>query len=125
MANYSREEVLSEANALAKQIQELEDVSRYKEIEQRLNQSEKLKNLINNIKALQKQAVNFQAYGKTEALKKVDLEIDEKQAEIDAIPIVEEFKDSQVVINDLLQRVTKTISDEVETSMNELFDHKQ
>ncbi|WP_182199228.1 RicAFT regulatory complex protein RicA family protein [Paraliobacillus salinarum] len=125
MATYSREEVLTEANALAKQIQDLEDVSRYKEIEQRLNQSKKLKSLINNIKALQKQAVNFQAYGKTEALKKVDLEIDEKQAEIDAIPIVEEFKESQVVINDLLQRVTQTISDEVETSMNERLDQKQ
>ncbi|MFB1049498.1 RicAFT regulatory complex protein RicA family protein [Paraliobacillus sp. JSM ZJ581] len=125
MTTYSKEDILTQANMLAKQMTDVEEVSRYKEIERRLNQNKKLKELINNMKALQKQAVNFQAYGKKEALKKVDLEIDRIQEEIDAIPIVQEFKESQIVVNDLLQRVSQIISNEVETSMEQLFDDKK
>ncbi len=73
----------------------------------------KFKVRLKKIKALQKQAVNFQAYGKEEALKKVEKEIDRLQAEIDEIPIVQEFKDTQVVINDILQLVTNTIAREI------------
>ncbi len=35
------------------------------------------------------------------------------QAEIDEIPVVQEFKESQVVINDILQLVTNTIAREI------------
>lgn len=62
---------------------------------------------------MQKQAVNFQAYGKTEALKNVEEEIDRLHAEVDAIPIVQEFKETQGVVNDVLQLVSGTISREV------------
>ncbi|CQR47619.1 hypothetical protein BN1058_01946 [Paraliobacillus sp. PM-2] len=125
MTTYSKEEILERAQILAEQMTNIEEVHRYKQIESRINQSEKIKKLINNMKALQKQAVNFQAYGKTEALKKVDLEIDRMQEEIDAIPIVQEFKESQVVVNDLLQQVSKTIANEVEISMEKTLENNE
>jgi cell fate (sporulation/competence/biofilm development) regulator YmcA (YheA/YmcA/DUF963 family) len=76
--------------------------------------------MINKIKSLQKQAVNFQHYGKHEALKKVEAEIDAIYEELSQIPIVEEFKQSQIEVNDLLQLVastiSKTVTDEIITS---------
>lgn len=122
---HSKEDVLSKADELAAQIGNIEEVERFKQVEERLNNNKKIKKLINQMKALQKQAVNFQAYGKTEALKKVEKEIDLIQEEIDAIPIVQEFKESQVMINDILQVVTATITDEVTEEMKDASSFKQ
>lgn len=113
MAEYSRKQVLEEANKLAVMLANTEEIDRFKVLEAKLNENQKVQILINKIKALQKQAVNFQAYGKEEAQKKVEKEIDRLQAEIDAIPIVQEFKDSQLIINDILQLVSNTIAREV------------
>lgn len=121
METYSKEVILAEAEKLADRMVQIEEVARFKQVENRLNQNEKIKKLINNMKALQKQAVNFQAYGKTEALKKVDAQIDDLQAEIDAIPIVEEFKELQMVMNDLLQRISQTITKQVEGNMENIL----
>ncbi|WP_079709521.1 RicAFT regulatory complex protein RicA family protein [Paraliobacillus ryukyuensis] len=121
METYSKEVILAEAEKLADRMVQIEEVARFKLVENRLNQNEKIKKLINNMKALQKQAVNFQAYGKTEALKKVDAQIDDLQAEIDAIPIVEEFKELQMVMNDLLQRISQTITKQVEGNMENIL----
>ena len=113
MAKYTKKEVLEEAHDLAMKMASMEEIERFKQLEAKLNESTKIQSAIKKIKALQKQAVNFQAYGKEEALKKVEKEIDRLQAEIDEIPIVQEFKDTQVVINDILQLVTNTIAREI------------
>ena len=125
MTSYTKEEVLAQADKLAAQISDMEEINRFKQVEERLNDSKKIKKLINNMKILQKQAVNFQAYGKIEALKKVDAEIDDLQAEIDEIPIVQEFKESQVVVNDLLQAISETITKEVTTEMEDASSFKK
>ncbi|WP_407271503.1 RicAFT regulatory complex protein RicA family protein [Radiobacillus sp. PE A8.2] len=113
MATYTRTQVIDEAKNLAKMMASTDEIDRFKQLEAKLNENKKVQDLIKRIKALQKQAVNFQAYGKQEALKKVETEIDRLQAEIDSIPIVQEFKDSQVTINDILQLVSTTIAREV------------
>ncbi|GGC89809.1 hypothetical protein GCM10007216_20650 [Thalassobacillus devorans] len=113
MAEYTRKQVLEEAQKLAKMMANIEEIDRFKQLEAKINENKKVQENISRIKALQKQAVNFQAYGKTEAQKKVEKEIDRLQEELDAIPVVEEFKSSQVVINDVLQMVTNTIAREV------------
>ncbi|MCT2534602.1 YlbF family regulator [Aquibacillus koreensis] len=110
---HTRKEVVEEAHKLAKMMANIEEIDRFKQLEAKLNENQKIQIMIKKIKALQKQAVNFQAYGKQEALKKVEAEIDRLQNEIDEIPIVQEFKDSQVVINDILQLVSNTIAREV------------
>ncbi|SHN17130.1 RicAFT regulatory complex protein RicA family protein [Gracilibacillus kekensis] len=113
MAKYTRAEVIEEAHNLANKMANIEEIDRFKHLEAKLNDNNKIQSSIKKIKALQKQAVNFQAYGKQEALKRVEAEIDRLQAEIDEIPVVQEFKESQVVINDILQLVTNTIAREI------------
>ncbi|MBM7552668.1 RicAFT regulatory complex protein RicA family protein [Thalassobacillus pellis] len=113
MAEYTRQQVVEEAEKLAKMMANIEEIDRFKQIEAKINENKKVQEYISRIKALQKQAVNFQAYGKTEALQKVEKEIDRVQDELDSIPIVEEFKHSQTIINDILQMVTTTIAREV------------
>ncbi|UOQ42984.1 YlbF family regulator [Halobacillus salinarum] len=113
MAQYTRKQVVEEAHKLAKMMADIEEIDRFKQLEAKLNENKKVQDYIQRIKALQKQAVNFQAYGKTEALEKVEKEIDRLQEELDQIPVVAEFKESQMVINDILQMVSSTISREV------------
>ncbi|MDV2580675.1 RicAFT regulatory complex protein RicA family protein [Alkalibacillus haloalkaliphilus] len=113
MTKYTRQEVIKEANELAYKLANIEEIERFKQLEVKINNNNKIQSHIKKIKALQKQAVNLQHYDKHEAQKRVEEELDRLQNELDEIPIVQEFKDSQVVVNDILQRVTKTIADEV------------
>ncbi|WP_100010891.1 RicAFT regulatory complex protein RicA family protein [Lentibacillus sediminis] len=119
MAEYTRKEVLDEARKLAGMLSNTEEIDRFKQVEAKINENKKVQQLIQKIKTLQKQAVNFQAYEKTEALKNVEAEIDRLQAEIDAIPVVQEFKEIQVVVNDVLQLVSGTIAREVTNNVIE------
>ncbi|MGP4072172.1 RicAFT regulatory complex protein RicA family protein [Piscibacillus sp. B03] len=113
MAEFTRQQVVEEAKELAKKLAHIDEIERFKDLEIKINSNNKVQAHIKKIKALQKQAVNLQHYGKGEALKRVEEELDRLQAELDAIPIVQEFKESQVVVNDILQRVTNTIANEV------------
>src|SRR5699024_4268113 len=90
-----------------------EKIDQKKKVDIKINSNEKDQKLISKIKLLQKQAVNLQAYDKAEALKKVEAEIDQLQEELDSIPVVEEFKEIQGVVNDVLQMVSGTIAREV------------
>lgn len=119
MALYTREEILNEARHLANMLSNTEEINRFKQLEAQINRNQKVQSLISRLKTLQKQAVNLQAYNKTEALKKVEAEIDRIQDEIDEMPIVQEFKDIQVTVNDVLQLVTSTIAREITNNVIE------
>lgn len=113
MAKYNRTEILDEARSLANMLAHTEEIERFKQVEAKINNNNKVQQLISRIKTLQKQAVNFQAYEKKEALNKVEAEIDRLQEEIDNIPVVQEFKEIQIIVNDILQLVSGTIAREV------------
>ncbi|GAA0496129.1 regulatory iron-sulfur-containing complex subunit RicA [Salinibacillus aidingensis] len=113
MAEYTRKEVVEEANKLANMLANIEEIDRFKQIEAKLNENQKVQDLIRRIKAMQKQAVNLQHYGKKEAQQKAEKELERLQDELDEIPIVAEFKEIQVVVNDILQMVTGTIARKV------------
>lgn len=113
MTQYTRQEVLAEAKELAAMLANTEEIERFKQVEAKINANEKVQRLIKRIKTLQKSAVNLQAYEKTEALKKVEAEIDSCQEELDNIPIVQEFQEIQMIVNDVLQLVSGTIAREV------------
>lgn len=113
MKIYSREEVLSEAKKLAEMLANTEEIERFKQVEAKINENQKVQRLVTKIKTLQKQAVNLQAYEKQSALKIVEETIDEAQKELDSIPIVEEFQEIQTTVNDVLQLVSGTIAREV------------
>ncbi|MDF0725103.1 RicAFT regulatory complex protein RicA family protein [Cytobacillus sp. S13-E01] len=113
MAEYTKEQIVERAKELAKMIAETEEVDFFKRAEAQINENKKVKEMIASIKSLQKQAVNFQHFGKEKALRQVEEKIEKLHEEIDSIPVVQEFKSSQVEVNDLLQLVAHTISNHV------------
>ncbi|WP_404450132.1 RicAFT regulatory complex protein RicA family protein [Sutcliffiella horikoshii] len=117
MAKYTRAEIVERAKELAQMIADTEEVEYFQRAEAQINENQKIKEMVASVKSLQKQAVNFQHYGKTEALKKTEAKLDAILAELDEIPIVQEFKTSQTNVNDLLQLVSsyisKTVTDEI------------
>ncbi|KGA98520.1 hypothetical protein AJ85_03065 [Alkalihalobacillus alcalophilus ATCC 27647 = CGMCC 1.3604] len=120
-AKYTRQEVLTKAKELASMMAETEEVDFFKKAEKQINEHLRVQELIAQIKKLQKEAVNLKHYNKSEALKQTEAKIDELQDEIEQIPLVQEFQQSQVDVNDLLQMVsntiTKKITEEIITSM--------
>ena len=111
--NISKDEIVAKAQDLAKMIAETEEVDFFKRAEAQIHENEKVRTNISTIKGLQKQAVNLQHYGKIEALKKTEERISELEQQLDEIPVVYEFKQSQAEVNDLLQLVASTISNSV------------
>jgi cell fate (sporulation/competence/biofilm development) regulator YmcA (YheA/YmcA/DUF963 family) len=113
LAKYNKDDIIERSREIARMIAETEEVDFFKRAEAQIHENEKVRTLISSIKGLQKQAVNFQHYGKTEALKKTEEKIASLEAQLDAIPVVQEFKQSQIDVNDLLQMVATTISNTV------------
>ncbi|WP_409305504.1 RicAFT regulatory complex protein RicA family protein [Peribacillus sp. SCS-155] len=113
MGKYSKDDILARAEELAKMISETEEVDFFKRAEAHINENQKVREMIASIKSLQKQAVNFQHYGKEKAYNQVQQKIEALEQEIDEIPIVQEFKQSQVDVNELLQMVASQISNTV------------
>lgn len=72
MAKYTKDDIVARAAELARMIAETEEVDFFKRAEAHIHENQKVKTLISDIKGLQKQAVNLQHYGKSEALKKVE-----------------------------------------------------
>ncbi|MBS4207522.1 RicAFT regulatory complex protein RicA family protein [Bacillus sp. FJAT-50079] len=113
MGKYTKDDIVEKARELAKMIAETEEVDFFKRAEAQINENQKVREMIASIKSLQKQAVNFQHYDKERALNLVEAKIENLEKELDEIPIVQEFKQSQVDVNDLLQLVTSAISNKV------------
>jgi cell fate (sporulation/competence/biofilm development) regulator YmcA (YheA/YmcA/DUF963 family) len=113
MSLYSKEEIIAKARELAQMVADTKEVEFFKKAESQINENQKIREKVASIKSLQKQAVNFQHYSKQEALKQVEDKIDKIQEELDELPIIQEFKESQVEVNDLLQLIAVTISNHV------------
>src|SRR4051794_38643057 len=113
MGKYTKDEIVAKAKDLAKMIAETEEVDFFKRAEAQIHENKKVSTSISAIRGLQKQAVNFQHYGKVEALRKTEEKIAALEQELDEIPVVYEFKQSQADVNDLLQLVASTISNTV------------
>lgn len=119
---YKKKDIKDKANELATMLAQTEEVDFFKRAEKQINDHLRVQEMIAEIKRNQKEAVNLKHYGKTEALKQVEDRIDALHHEIDQIPLVQEFKRSQVEVNHLLQLITntvsKTVTDEIVRSMD-------
>ncbi|PQD95791.1 hypothetical protein CYL18_07845 [Pradoshia eiseniae] len=113
MEKFTKEQIIDKAKDLARMISDTEEVDFFKRAEAQINSNQTVAELMSVIKGLQKQAVNFQHYGKTEALKKTEEKLAKVERELDEIPIVQEFKQSQIEVNDMLQMVATVISNTV------------
>jgi len=114
-----REDILAKARELAQLISTSTEVQYFQQAERQIARNEHVQELIRAIKKKQKEAVAFETTFKNEAMvKKIEAEIDALQDELDSIPIVSEFKQSQEDINYLLQLVVSVIRDTVSDIIN-------
>ena len=110
---YTKDEIVEKAKEIAHMIANTEEVEFFKKVEAQINENQKVREKIASLKTLQKQAVNFQHLGKEKALKMIEGKITTIEEEIDQIPVVQQFKQSQFEVNELLQLVSNAIANNV------------
>ncbi|WP_251516617.1 MULTISPECIES: RicAFT regulatory complex protein RicA family protein [Staphylococcus] len=108
---YEKDEILKAADDLSKQIEALETVKAYQNVEQQIHNNPRVADRMKDLKKNQKQSVNLQNYGKLEALKQSENKIQDIEENINVMPIVEEFRESQAEANELLQMMIDTMAD--------------
>lgn len=116
---YRDEDILKEAEQLRTQIQALGVVKDYRRVEAQIHRNSDIEQKMNHLKAIQKQAVNFQNYGKDQAYSKTEAEIQSISNEVHELPIVEEFKNAQYDANMLLQMMMDTMSETLNTAVDQ------
>jgi cell fate (sporulation/competence/biofilm development) regulator YmcA (YheA/YmcA/DUF963 family) len=113
-----RDDILAKAGELAELISTSEEVQVFKKAEEKIRNHERVQSLIKTIKKKQKEIVAFETFQNKEMVAKIEREIEELQEEIDSIPLVAEFQQSQSDINYLLQLVVSVIHDTVSEKVN-------
>ncbi len=109
----SRNNILDKARELSDFIANSNEVDFFKKAEQKIKKNDKVQTLISQIKRKQKEAVNAQHLQKTNLLAQIESELEALNNQLDEIPVVQEFKQTQIDVNDLLQLVTSVISNTV------------
>ncbi|MGG6311209.1 RicAFT regulatory complex protein RicA family protein [Paenibacillus macerans] len=113
-----REDIMSKAKELAELIGTSEEVQQFQKAEKMIQQHERVQGLISAIKKKQKEIVAFESFQNQAMVQKIEREIEELQDELDGIPLVTEFQQSQSDINYLLQLVVSVIRDTVSSKVN-------
>lgn len=108
-----RDDIMVKAKELAALISTSEEVQLFQKAEAKIRDHERVQGLIARIKKKQKEIVAFESFGNKSMVDKIEAEISELQDEIDSIPLVAEFQQSQTDINYLLQLVVSVIRDTV------------
>ena len=118
---YSKDEIVEKAKEIAHMIANTEEVEFFKKAEEQINENQFVREKIASLKTLQKQAVNFQHLGKEKALNMIEGKITGIETEIDELPLVQQFKQSQTEVNELLQLVSNAIANNVTNEMYRLY----
>lgn len=113
-----REDIMAKAEELAGLISTSEEVKVFQQAEEKIRNHERVQDLIKVIKKKQKEIVAFESFKNHDMVAKIEREINELQDEIDGIPLVVEFQQSQSDINYLLQLVVSVIHDTVSQKVN-------
>ncbi|WP_058304011.1 RicAFT regulatory complex protein RicA family protein [Gorillibacterium timonense] len=117
-----REEILAKAQELAALIARSDEADFYRKAEEKISRNEHVQALISAIKKKQKEIVGFEALGNKKMAEKIEQEIAVLQEEMDNIPLVREFQQMQVEMNDLLQSTVGAVRDTVSERID--FDKK-
>ncbi|EFM13144.1 protein of unknown function DUF1333 [Paenibacillus curdlanolyticus YK9] len=109
-----RADILAKAKELANLITTSDEVGQYRRAEELIQGHERVQSIMSLLKKKQKEVVAFEKTFKNEAMaKKIEQEMEELQDELDGIPIVAQFQQSQSDINYLLQLVIGVVRDTV------------
>nr|WP_211175470.1 YlbF family regulator [Paenibacillus sp. SZ31] len=113
-----RDDIMGKAKELADMLGTSEEVRQFQQAETKIRDHERIQQLITTIKKKQKEIVAFESFKNVEMVSKIEQEIDDLQSELDSIPLVTEFQQSQSDINYLLQLVISVIRDTVSEKVN-------
>ncbi|MCM3699055.1 RicAFT regulatory complex protein RicA family protein [Paenibacillus macerans] len=113
-----RGDIMGKAKELAELIGTSEEVEQFKKAEKLIREHERVQTLISTIKKKQKEIVAFETFQNKAMVEKIEQEIAALQDELDDIPLVTEFQQSQSDINYLLQLVVSVIRDTVAGKVN-------
>jgi cell fate (sporulation/competence/biofilm development) regulator YmcA (YheA/YmcA/DUF963 family) len=113
-----REDILVKAKELAELLTTSNEVQFYQKAEKQIATNEHIQQLISAIKKKQKEIVAFETFQNQKMIDKIENEIEELQDELDSIPVVSEFKQTQEDINYLLQLVMSVIRDSISDKIN-------
>lgn len=109
-----REDIMQKARELAGLIYSSDEVQQFRKAEQQIKGNERVQTLMAGLKKKQKELVAFeQTFKNPSMVQKIEGEMDELQNELDGIPIIGQFQQSQTDINYLLQMVVSIIQDTV------------
>ncbi|MFC5532540.1 YlbF family regulator [Cohnella yongneupensis] len=109
-----REDIIARAKELADLIATTEEVELYQKSEKVIQSHKRVQDLIVLIKKKQKELVAFQnTFNNPKMVEKIEAEISVIQDELDTMPVVQQFQQSQVDVNYLLQNVISVIRDSV------------
>lgn len=111
------QQVQAELQRLNQLLDENEIIVRFREIEARVQQNEKLDELVEQIKQAQKDAVQYAHYDKPEAEKQALALADTLTKEFDEHPLVVAYREQLLEANDLIQHLTKRIHKAVNHSL--------
>lgn len=108
---YSKEEIMAKTKELASMLAQSQEVQFFQQAEKKIQESQHVQQLIAQVKRKQKEATHLEhAFNREDMAKQKDEEIGALMAQLDEIPLVQEFKQSQQELNDLLQIVTNMIT---------------
>lgn len=114
-----REDIMARAQELASLILTTEEVELYQKSEKVIQSHKRVQDLIALIKKKQKELVAFQhTFNNPKMVEKIEAEISEIQDELDNMPVVQQFQQSQVDVNYLLQNVISIIRDTVAETLD-------
>ncbi|KAF1293424.1 YlbF family regulator [Candidatus Enterococcus leclercqii] len=109
------QDVRQAVEELSRLLSDLPQVKEFQTLSEKVAANEKLTRLEEAIKAAQKDAVQFEYYGKPQAKQAALSEADRLTAEYDSLPLVIAYREKLLEVNDLLQYVTDGIQRGVET----------
>ncbi|MBD2845204.1 RicAFT regulatory complex protein RicA family protein [Paenibacillus sp. IB182496] len=112
------EAIKAKAEELAKLIAGSREVQFYQRAEAQIKGNDRIQGLIAQMKKKQKEIVAFESFNNASMVAKIEAEIEALQNELDGIPIVGDFQQSQSDINYLLQLVMSIIRDTVSEKIN-------
>ncbi|WP_430701349.1 RicAFT regulatory complex protein RicA family protein [Paenibacillus tundrae] len=113
-----RDDIMGKAKELADMLGTSEEVKQFQQAESKIRDHERIQQLITTIKKKQKEIVAFESFKNADMVNKIEQEITDLQDELDSIPLVTEFQQSQSDINYLLQLVISVIRDTVSEKVN-------
>lgn len=109
-----RADIMAKTRELANMIFTSEEVQQFQRAEKQIQGNDRIQGLIGQIKKKQKELVAFETtFKNADMVAKIEKEIEVLQDDLDGIPIVTEFQQSQADINYLLQTVVSVIRDTV------------